>query len=132
MGHPPAAASIDQPQYFHASPHEFSPGDRVLAGAKVGANGTRTFKHGNVSNRHVFMARTLDDAKTWARIIGPAAWAGDVHIYLVRPTGKVTDTDTDESRTAGAVVIDRVLTLAEPQQYDPLNSRWDHDFTTPA
>lgn len=121
----------DQKQYFHASPHAFAPGDRVIPGKHVGANGARTFKHGDVSNAHVFMARNVTDAQTWARIIGPAALAGDVHIYLVRPTGKVKDTSSDESRTSEAVVIKRVLTLPEPQQFVPYETRWDHDFVEP-
>lgn len=110
--------------HFHASPQVFAPGDTLIPGASLGRS---TFRHGEVTNRHVFTSRSLTDAQEWARLIGPLV-DGDVFIYTVRPQGRARRTDSDEWRCSSATVVAPVAVIRQPAAYSPGCVRWTHDF----
>jgi hypothetical protein len=63
--------------YYHASPHEFKPGDRLVGGGEE-RNNFGTSHHRD----KVFLSRDYEDAHHWAHQLG-ASEKTPVHVYEV-------------------------------------------------
>lgn len=65
--------------YYHASPHEFSPGDRIVPGDDIGKNNFGTTHHRD----KVFLHRDYEVSHDWAHTLQEGSGGKPVHVYEV-------------------------------------------------